>query len=195
MPASIARVEIEVKGLKEIQARVESLGIELPKVMLRSVNRTLDAAFTQAKRDVAEETGLRQKYIAKALTKRKANLQELVATLIASETFIPLSAYLGRTRYRSGQGIAGEAYRAGTIPPGAFYAIVGTGRHRGVFRRQTAKRLPIAELPGPPIPKIILDKRIFQALQAKADTVLRRRIEVEIDRLVKSAAAKAAEGD
>jgi hypothetical protein len=66
--------------------------------------------------------------------------------------------------------------------------------HRGVFRRRTARRLPIVELFGPSLPGVVRNRRIFEGLLAPSQETLRKHLEHEINFLA-SQGQLAAGGD
>lgn len=183
-------IVVDARELGAVLPRLRALGRQLPRVMVRAINRTLAGASTDAKRAIVSATGLPARRAARALSIRRATVTTLEGAVVARDVWIPLLAYAGRRRWRSGQGVAGLPIRVGIIPEGAFFALMPSG-HAGIFRRRGAARLPITELPGPSLPRVIVERALFRALGAPARARLRQRLEHEAARV----GAAAASGD
>jgi hypothetical protein len=174
---------LTVSGLDVAERRMRGTAQKLPLAIARALNRAIGSARTQARRRISAETGLQAKFAVRGMAVERATGETLTATLRVSERIIPLFAYTGAKGFRSGKGIAGQSYRLGAVPAGAFFAEMRTG-HRGVFARAGRARFPIRELPGPPLPRVIVEKRIFEALQGPARQTFERRLEHETRRLL-----------
>lgn len=180
-------LELTISGIKEAEGRTRRIGQRMPVAISRALNRAITSARTMARRKVASDTGLPAKFAGLGMALDQSSPQTLVARLRVSERLIPLAAFTGLKGFRSGKGIAGQSYRLGTVPPGAFFAQMQTG-HRGIFRRVGPRRFPIRTVYGPTLPRVIVEKRIFEALQGPARGVFERRLAHETDRLLQGSA-------
>jgi hypothetical protein len=105
-------------------------------------------------RAIAEDLGIKQGDVRKAILVRPAVSNSLVAQMSASlearGARLPLIAF----RARAGRGGVRARLPGGAgLYPHAFIATMPSG-HVGVFQRKGLPRLPIVQLHGPSIPKV-----------------------------------------
>lgn len=168
--------------MADIDLQIDSKAVakalrEAPKkaalAIYRSVKRGTQAAHTLSGRVISREMGLTVGDSKKAIVITEPSFSNLQGQLRASLRRIPLIKFNARGPEPSrGQG-RGVTYRIGRKrgrAPSAF--ITTAGRHRGVFKRLTSKRLPIVELKGPSVGEVFR-KNQDGILRHGAETVIR----------------------
>lgn len=146
---------------KQFVENVRSLRAKFPRAYVRAANRTATTAATALSRAVSKDMGIKVSDVRKNIRIKNATLEQPVAVVSATVRRVPLIAFKGRGPWPSrGRGIVramGKTY------PNAFIAVVGRGRHKGIFTRPLgdkslrkskgawSKNLPITELRGPSV--------------------------------------------
>lgn len=176
---SFHRLDVD---LGELTGQLREMGRQAPIVMARALNRAGTSGKTATVKAVAKDTGLQQKYINREIKVDKATrTKPTVAVEIAGKR-IPLIAFQARGPEPSRGKGRGVSYR---LPTGrgrvedAFIVTVGTGRHRGVFKRRSRRRFPIVELRGPSIPHVF-EKFVPTAFFPAASESLLKNLRSEI---------------
>ncbi|HEV8642168.1 MAG TPA: phage tail protein [Methylomirabilota bacterium] len=191
---------------RDLERAFDALGAEAPRAVARAMNRTIATVKTAAVRASAAVLTLPQKDVRPAFFESRATSTRLEADLRASGKRIPLIAFGARGPEPSRGRGRGVTYRLpggrgrGTVPSG-FIATMRSG-HRGVFKRTSnlyppARRgpkpnrawLPIRELFGPSIPRVLLEGREGDALRTLAAEALVTNLEHEVAFLVERRAA------
>ncbi len=169
------RLDIQV-DTSALQRRLDALGADAPRAVVRALNRTAASVQTQAVRALATEVGLKQTEVRKAMAVRQATRDRPTAAVIVTGKRIPLLAFGARATRK------GITYRIGTggrkLVPSGFLATMRSG-HRGAFKRKGKRRLPIAELFGPSLPHVAVKAKIMGALRSHAATLLGKNLEHE----------------
>ncbi len=152
----------------------------VPRAINAAINKTSSKVRTIVIREVAKETGLKQKEVRQFVSLRKSNLR----------TFTGIIRSIGRTlnliRFNARQtkvGVSAKAWGVTRVYRGAFIANQG----RTVFIRISRKRVPIRPLHGPSIPRTIINQKIYPAqdkvVRAEHPKNLRREFEFRIQKL------------
>jgi hypothetical protein len=142
--------------IESLKNDLEALRNRAPAIIARGLNRAATAGKTAMTRLIVKDTGLQSKYVSREIQLDKANRTQLKAALQIKGSRLPLIAFKARGPEPSRGRGRGVSYR---LPSGrgrvsnAFIATMRSG-HRGVFKRQTKKRLPIQELRGPSLPHV-----------------------------------------
>ena len=126
---------------------LKNYAAEIPKAMVRAMNRAIESGRTAMVREIARDTRLKSKVVRDAITLKKATITQPAASISAPLKRLPLAAFGAR---QVGRGVSVDTGPGGGgrhVVRGAFLAEMGSG-HRGVFVRAGKKRLPIRELPG-----------------------------------------------
>jgi hypothetical protein len=179
-------------ALAQFQEDLKSLGSEAPLVMARAVNRAGISGKTAMVKAVAADLGLTQKYVSADIRIGKASKAAPTFAVEVQGRRIPLIAFGARGPEPSKGKGGGVTYRlpsgAGRVP-NAFIATVGSGQHRGVFKRIGVSRrrsvgawspnLPIVELRGPSLPTVF--EKHVDAFFVAAEESLVKNLEHEID--------------
>ena len=126
------------KGLTRIQKRV------IPQANSTALNKTMRTAVKEIKKDVAKDTGLKQKDIAERIKVRKSN------KITQSTTMQMFGRYFNLIRFKARQfkkGVKAKAWGKLKLYKGAFIAKAPSGQEL-VFARKGKSRLPIKALAG-----------------------------------------------
>ena len=173
---------VRLEGAAEVRGRLRDFGKKAPMAFMRALNRTAQRARTEGQRHVSAGTGLPARQVAGDLRISRATPASLIAMVTPSEFKLPLIRFTGLRGFRSGAGIAGRSFRLGTVPAGAFFAQMRSGR-RGIYRRRSGKRLPVEELKGPSVAELIQRFRVWEALEPQLQEIFAERVEHELGRL------------
>ncbi|MFB0523921.1 MAG: phage tail protein [Phycisphaerae bacterium] len=150
------QVKVDERSLKEAAHILRAIPRAMPRVFRRAINRTVDMAATDLKRRIGEQVTAKKSEIAKGIGKKKATYTDLTGSIGATSFRPGLLAFPGTKQTRHGvtYRISRMAGRK-TIKHG-FIGTMPSG-HRGVFVRGGPSRLPITELRGPSIWRVITD--------------------------------------
>lgn len=114
------------------------------RAMVRALNRALVSGRTVMVRAIAQDTGLKQGDVRKAMPQREATFQRPRAELASSLKRRPLIEFKAR---QTGKGVSYDLGRGRKVLSHAFIARMRSG-HTGVFMRRGKRRLPIKEKRG-----------------------------------------------
>jgi hypothetical protein len=178
-------VKVSFKGdsIKMFQS-LDRMGQKAPIAVMRALNRTIASANTQAVRAISADLGgIKQSHIRDGILVVRATPGKLEASLNVTGKRLPL------IDFKAKQTATGVAYQLPTgrdFVPHAFIATMRSG-HRGVFLRRGRKRLPIAELRGPSLPRVFTRERILAAVRASTKSEFSKNLTHEMSFLTKSA--------
>ena len=160
---------------REVKRALAQLGAKIPRVVTRSLNRTISSVRTRAKREISNETGLKVGAVNKAMSIIKATANRFRAILSIKKKGIPIID-MGARQTRRGvtYSLGGQRRRLSN----AFIATMPTGR-RGVFARKGKPRLPIRERFGPSIATIFLKRLSKMRAFAEAELVKNLRANIK----------------
>lgn len=169
-----------------IEAALKQMGVvmngRIPQAIARGINRTADSEKTVMSRGVAQDLGIKVGVAKEAIKVQRATPTRLVARVMAKGARIPLIDLNAKGPEPSrgrGQGVSYRVQGKTTRIPNAFIATVGRGRHRGVFVRKGARRLPIRKLFGASIAHVF-EKHIPLG-EARRNEVLVKNVQHEIE--------------
>lgn len=192
----------------EVTLRIDTASVEravgdikdgLPRVLTRVLNRSLGEVHTLVKRGVAADTGLPVGEVDKSLEEFKATHSNLVARLVVTGRRIPLITFKARGPEPSrgrGRGVTYSIGRnARTRVESGFIATMKSG-HRGVFARLSGQgpatglrvgRLPIVELKGPSLPRVLTNQWIAQGWDTRGQEIVEKNLDHEVAYLLERA--------
>lgn len=185
MAGPVVEVKFDEAKLARIQRMLRAVPAGMPRVMSRSINRTATAARVSIARRIAARVKIKQKAIKKSITLKKATYRRWLAHLNIYGRRIPLINFGAR------QLKVGTSYKIEKAGPrkriqSAFIQMMQSG-HKGVFKRRTAKRYPIAQLYGPSVGAVFEGAdRLAKEVQEEAY----KKLEKNIDDQVKLALSK-----
>jgi hypothetical protein len=171
-------VSVDTRDLKRALA---DLGTKAPQAIRRAVNRTARTARTQAVRAVSREIRLPQKDVRPMLPMIPATARHLEAKLVARGRPISLMR-LGARQTKLGVVYRGPAGPA--LIRSAFIATMPRATRPAVWKRRAKPRLPIEKQLGPSVPRLVLEKGIFDAVRRAAQPALAKHLAHEIDYLL-----------
>lgn len=157
-----------------------------PRAAAAGINRAAAGALTVSVREIQADVGASsQKSIRKAMTLHRATGEKPVARLIAKSAKnerIPIYEMKPRPRAVTRRRPAGGVRygKENKLIPSSFIARMPSG-HIGVFKRKSAKQLPIAERFGPSVALVFTRRKITDKVLA----YLRDKVPEEIVRAFK----------
>lgn len=144
-----SNIKEAMKSLSKAQYQV------IPKAVSSALNKTARTVMKEVRRDVAKDTGLKQKEVAERMTLVKSSKFTQSVTIRMEGRWFNLIRFNAR---QTKKGVKAKAWGKPKLYRGAF---IGKGRNnnRLVFARTSKKRLPIKALVGPS-PAVEFNKRI-----------------------------------
>lgn len=157
-------LQINVKA--DVQRALRQLGNEraaVIKAAARALTRTADQVRGAAVKEIARETGLKQKDVRVALKRVRAKPTNLIAAVIATGRAVNLIRFTRQTRAQAQRagGVIANAWGKKRLYRSTFIGNVG----RTVFRRTGAGRLPITAVHGPSIPREMAREKVSKFLR------------------------------
>ncbi len=177
----LVEVTIDPKQLDELSKRLGNMADQLPKVIVRALNRTLQRVRTRMARATAKDKG-----IPYALAKKRVWVKRATRNLMGGMSragrfgwplriFAPIQDKVGITTTLKGEDAA---------IPHAFLARSRRSGHEAVFLRRGKGRLPIDELRTRSSTAILLRANAPPELAADAQAHLMQRLIVETELLL-----------
>lgn len=163
-------MRIDVKA--DIKAALRELNRvqreQVPKAAARALNTTASQVQSAAVKELAAETGLKQKDVREVLRRTRATWTNLVAAVIATGRAVNLIRFTRQTRdaARKGPGVRANAWGKPRVYRGTFIGNQG----RTVFVRQGEGRLPIKPVHGPSIPREMAREKVKKHLEQTIKT-------------------------
>lgn len=157
-----------------------------PQAAARSVNRTAQSVESHAISDVAKQGGIRRKDVRSSFTRSRATNTHWVAVISATGRPIALINFNAR---QIRKGVSAKAWGQRKVYKGVFIAKMKSG-HIGVYKREGKGRLPIKELWGPSVPKLMADAAIATPLAEFGRQRLAKELEANLAYYVKRAMAR-----
>jgi hypothetical protein len=194
-------LQITLEGAEDLRARLEALGQEGPRAIVRAVNRVASQGRTQVTRTITRLVRLPASRVRRNIAIDRATFQRQTAVLRIVGHWLPLILFAPSAR-RSQRAVrlpAGVPVRP-SLPTPAFVATMPSG-HTGIFKRRLPTRsrrgrprgspaLPITQLFGPSIPELIGPQ--VPGLELDLRQQLRDRLEHEITQLATKRANRGA---
>lgn len=187
-------VSIDADPLLKVAQELQQVPKAILPAMVSAINRTMDSTITQIKKEVSSEYTIKQKDIAKAIKRTRANKARLSSVAVAEGGEVALYKFRHtptspppKQRYK--QPVKAQVKKSGgkkvVISEGnkAFVQTVN-GNHMIFARKKGAKRLPIKKLYSLSVPQMIADKNdskgSIKRIQARAQEMLEKKINQEI---------------
>ncbi len=167
---ALVNIEFDAGQMRQLQATLRGIPQALPTIVSRALNKVALAARAQAVRELSKNIGLKQKQVRERIPLARATKAKWLAQLTISAKRIPIIYLDARpagknVTYRTGAGWKTLTYDKEKQP--LFFQTMRTG-HKGVFRRKSKKRYPIAELKGPSLAHVMAAAGYTPDLIAKA---------------------------
>ena len=163
------------RDLKSLRRGLRALEKEVvPQATVRTLNRVAESAKTASARHIAPQMGSRQAGIKRRIETRRASVQRLWATLVASDRPLHLIEFVVGSRKptqqpggKRGQ-VKAKAWGKTKTYRGAFIAPRKKGSSSTeVYVRKSAKRLPLKLLFGPGIMQLFKQRENATIMEAK----------------------------
>jgi len=154
----------------------------IPQATSTALNKTARTVFKEVKRDVAKDTGLKQKEVAERMTLVKANKYTQSAHIKMEGRYFNLIRFGARQMKK---GVKTKAWGKRKLYRGAFIANKG----RTVFAREGKDRVPIKALVGPN-PAVELARRMKKPefnkrVMARFDKVFSQELNYRLKRMMR----------
>jgi hypothetical protein len=146
-------VTFDVKAVQKMQQDIPHKIV--PTVLMRSLNKTLQATQSTAIKNMANQSGVKQKILRDFLFLTKAQRQRLTAILSAPHKKRLTLLMIDPHAKQNARGVVYRLDGQRKQMDHAFIAVMRNG-HRGIYARKPgAKRLPIRELQGPSVAHLL----------------------------------------
>lgn len=192
------RVEIREE---ELQDRLGALSNKANLVMARAANRAITNAKKNVKKEVNEKYYINQRDVGKTIQIIKANRNEPTARLISKDVHPNLVKFHVKPEEKQvpRKGKKMKPYKASVKRGGRVKAITSRGKNKafiatmnngftGLFIRKDASKGIVGNIKGiygPSVPQIIGNKEIMNKVQAETEQMLLKRIDHEINLILK----------
>ena len=202
-------VKVDAEKLAEAKRALSEIKNGIETALMRSINRALSTANTEAARGIAAEVNLTQKVIKQNFSLTQAAISRLTGKFRSSGRPVPLINY-GARQTNTGVSVQVKKARPRKVLPYTFLATMGSG-HQGVFQRKrhrgegkpignTAKlfmnfpanwpkqyRLPIEEMFGPRVEDILSNDPVLNPVLDEAGKTINERLEHETEYILEKA--------
>lgn len=155
----MAELSLEFEGADKVDAFLQAFPAQAATAILRALKRGTDSTATDAGRVASKDMGLKVGVVRKRLRKVAPNGRTLFGEVRASLARMRLIEFGARGREPSrgrGRGVTYRGGRRGSQRHTKAF-ITKVGSHRGVFERRGSDRLPIAELFGPSVGRVVAE--------------------------------------
>ena len=147
-------VKTDKRDLRRLEQVLKRTPAALPGILVRAVNKTGRWGRTRVVREIAAETGIKQKGVRRGVWLQRASRSYPTAVIRIGGKRIPI-IHFGARQTKGGVVYTKPGAGEQTTIPSAFITRMPTG-HRGVFKRKAkteggedlVPRLPIRELKG-----------------------------------------------
>jgi DNA-binding transcriptional regulator of glucitol operon len=188
-------VKVDVREVVNAATQITALGKRTRKAIVSALSRAGDMGFTQVRRSLAEQTGIKQADLvhgSSGIRKQLATLGSLEYDVVAKSSCTPLS-YFNPTQ--TGAGVSASPWGQRRVFQGAFMATVKSG-HVGVWAHeagpaQYARRVHayysqvnIRQLWGPSITKEMIKEPTPTAFKKAVTDNFTPRLTHELERMI-----------
>lgn len=161
------------------------------RLFARALNQTATQVRNNAASRIAKAGGFKAMDVRKAMDIHKARPGGLSAVVTATGRSVTLY-HASRTQpVQTKRGVRANAWGKSKVYQGTFLAEMPGSGHVGIFRRKTFSRLPIQELFGPSIPRLMRQPAIRTAIDEVVPVRLRTNIARQVDRELRKRAGLA----
>lgn len=187
-------IELNTEQIEKAEKALIHIPGAAPKAMSRAINRAAEAARTAAAREVRRKYYIKYHEILKTINIKKADPSHLVANVISRDTRRELISFRVRPnepRHKRPPRVLRVAVKkeGGLKPlPQAFVARGSSSGKLHVLMRVGKARYPIHIKYGPSVPEMMGTDDVAQAVEERALEVLDKRLEHEIERILRGQA-------
>jgi len=182
------KIELSKADLAKVNLMLGGVKNGAPKVLTRSINKTLTGVRSTTKKEIVKHYNLTQKRVDKNLTTNKATWSKLSGSVVAKGKPLGLLSFSGTKQTK--KGVTGKILKEKSrrfLIKSAFITRAGIVRKksgekpRGVFRRAGKKRYPIHRLTGPRIEDEFAKPRTYNAVTDYAQNRITKQMGHELD--------------
>lgn len=154
-------------------------------VLWRALNRAATAGQTRASVTVRREYVIKAADVKKRIKIRKATAANLSAQIRASGPVIPLMKFDVTPTFPDIMNVHARVKKGGKKPIQSGFVTRAENGHVNVFTRAGRNRFPIKGRYGPSIAQMMGKDEVVDDIQTRAQDVLDKRLEHELDRLLR----------
>lgn len=180
----IKLTEPQLDKLKELTDLIPK---QVPVVTARAINRSADAAKTQAARSVRTVYVIKHRDVLSTMKIRRATPSNLTSDIRSRGSVMELMKFKvrpGKPDPQRKRRITVSVKKGSTKKiVGSFVAGMGSG-HINVFTRVSKKRLPIRGHYGPSVPQMLGSDSVVEKVETRAMEILDTRLTHELSRLL-----------
>lgn len=163
---------------------------QLPRARVTAINRTANGVRTEAVKFAKEYIGKSDIKVKELRSKthiyRASAKYRQYAVITFRRAIFPLKRFKPK---QTPKGIVASAFGQTKLYRGTFFATVGKGEHKGIFKRMSKARLPIKELWGSDFQKIIFkNKKVLSSIKKR----IKKQLPLELTRALKAIAMRPA---
>lgn len=196
-------IRVDQGMLNDVLSRVGNIKNGYKKVLVTSINKTLDTVKTQATARIGNELNLKAARIKEDMTLQKANHSEISGALICAGEPVGLVQF-GASQVKRGVTVKVLRSSGRSLLKHAMIATGGgAAAKQHVFWRQydgprksvvpgrnyaalpKEYRLPLERLTGPRIEDILADKKVMEPVTIQANTIFGSNVSDKIDEVLR----------
>lgn len=180
-------IDLKTEHIEKLEEILGKTPKQIPIVVSNAINRSAEAARTQAGRTVRETYVIKHKDVIGTIKIKKANPYDLTAVIRSHGSPIKLMKFKvnpGKPQPRRKRPITVSVKKGQAKPfKNGFVAQMSSG-HTNVFTRVSKGRFPIKGHYGPSVPQMLGNESVVRFVENRAMDVLDTRLEHEISRLL-----------
>lgn len=192
-------IQINQGDLFRVHAMLSGIKNGVPRVIMRSVNKTMPGVRTDIVAEVRKSQNVKAGAVRKQIKVNKASVTDLRASVdVGRDAFgrpvygrglgLPIIGYSGPRQTKKGVTVEIRKGQGRKLVKGAFVATMKSG-HKGVFKRRGSSRLrdrvePIKELFTTSVPDALSNGPALATVMVKGQVRLDKNINHETDYLL-----------
>ncbi|MER2126296.1 phage tail protein [Solibacillus sp.] len=176
---------IRITHAEQIEQLFDATPRQANIILWRALNRAATAAQTRASVTVRREYVIKAADVKKRIKIRKATAGNLSAQIRASGPVTPLMKFDVTPTFPDSTQVRARVKKGGRKPIQSGFVVRTGNSHVNVFTRSGRSRLPIKGRYGPSIAQMMGKDEIVEDIQTRAQDVLDKRLEHELDRLLR----------
>lgn len=179
-------ITLTASQIDMLQRMMREIPQEVPRVTARAINRSAEAAKTQASRSVRETYTIKNKDISSTIKIKKASAADLNADIRSEgpvEALTKFKVNHSRPQTKRKRPVTVSVKKGSNKQiKGSFVAGMNNG-HTNVFTRVSKKRFPIRGHYGPSVPQMIGNDAVIESVENRTSEVLENRLVHEFGRI------------
>lgn len=183
------RIQVDKRQYANLRGELKRLPNGARKAMVSALNKTIPGVRTDAVKAVTSTYAIKAKDARSTMTIRKANKNDLRASLNSRGDAIPLINFQVSPKRATGRrpksGLMVRVRKSGGGRLRHAFMVSGGRYQSGVYQRKDARRFPIKRLFGPAVPSMLKDAGAEKIILGQASARLAKNLDHEVERLLK----------